>query len=122
MGEFGITMMIAGNIPGRTQTVSLAIWDAVMAGHETRAAVLALALGSISLLLACYAALSRAERPTATATRRRRPLSAPRAPAPTSGNGNTKRRTGTIGAPDGTPRILPEAYSIETYSLELEKQ
>ncbi|MBL8145570.1 MAG: molybdate ABC transporter permease subunit [Anaerolineae bacterium] len=31
MGEFGATVMIAGNIPGRTQTLPLAIYDAVQA-------------------------------------------------------------------------------------------
>ncbi len=51
LGEFGITMMVAGNIPGKTQTVSLAIWDAVMAGNEPRAASLAALLAAISLAL-----------------------------------------------------------------------
>jgi len=60
MGEFGITMMVAVNIPGRTQTVSLAIWDAVMAVDEARATALALILGLISLtLLLLYSALPR---------------------------------------------------------------
>ncbi|MBC6935904.1 MAG: molybdate ABC transporter permease subunit [Chloroflexi bacterium] len=31
LGEFGATMMVAGNIPGRTQTLPLAIYDAVQA-------------------------------------------------------------------------------------------
>jgi molybdate transport system permease protein len=39
-GEFGATLMVAGNIPGRTQTVPLAIYDAVQAGDGTTAAVL----------------------------------------------------------------------------------
>jgi molybdate transport system permease protein len=39
-GEFGATLMVAGNIPGRTQTVPLAIYDAVQAGEATTAAVL----------------------------------------------------------------------------------
>jgi len=34
MGEFGATLMVAGNIPGRTQTLSLAIYDAVQAGQD----------------------------------------------------------------------------------------
>lgn len=54
LGEFGATLMIAGNIPGRTQTVPTAIYVAVDAGHTTMAwawtgAVLAL---SFVLLLA----------------------------------------------------------------------
>jgi molybdate transport system permease protein len=33
-GEFGATLMVAGSIPGRTQTVPLAIYDAVQAGDN----------------------------------------------------------------------------------------
>jgi len=40
MGEFGATLMVAGSLPGRTQTLSLAIYDAVMAGDDARAATL----------------------------------------------------------------------------------
>lgn len=32
-GEFGATLMVAGNMPGRTQTIPLAIYDAVQAGR-----------------------------------------------------------------------------------------
>lgn len=50
LGDFGVTLMIAGNIPGYTQTAALAIYDAVQAGRDRDAAVmsgvlLALALG-----------------------------------------------------------------------------
>jgi molybdate transport system permease protein len=31
LGEFGATLMVAGNIPGRTQTMPLAIYDAIQA-------------------------------------------------------------------------------------------
>jgi molybdate transport system permease protein len=34
LGEFGATLMVAGNIPGRTQTLSIAIYDAVEAGRD----------------------------------------------------------------------------------------
>lgn len=34
LGEFGATMMIAGNIPGKTQTMSVAIYSAVQAGQS----------------------------------------------------------------------------------------
>jgi molybdate transport system permease protein len=37
MGEFGITLMVAGNIPGRTQTISMALYDAVQANALTSA-------------------------------------------------------------------------------------
>lgn len=33
MGEFGATLMVAGNIPGKTQTLALAIYDAFQAGQ-----------------------------------------------------------------------------------------
>jgi molybdate transport system permease protein len=33
LGEFGATLMVAGNIPGRTQTLSMAIYDAVQANN-----------------------------------------------------------------------------------------
>ena len=44
MGEFGATLMLAGNIPGRTQTASLAVYDAFQAGDDARAALLAVLL------------------------------------------------------------------------------
>ena len=37
LGEFGATLMIAGNLPGRTQTLSVAIYDAVQAGDDDAA-------------------------------------------------------------------------------------
>lgn len=48
-GEFGITMMIAGNIPGLTQTVPLAIWDSVMGGKFSSAHIYAALLGLFSV-------------------------------------------------------------------------
>ncbi len=48
MGEFGATVMLAGNIPGRTQTASVAVYDAVLAGRSSDAAALALALAMLS--------------------------------------------------------------------------
>ncbi len=44
MGEFGATLMLAGNIPGRTQTASLAVYDAVQAGNVERAMMLSILL------------------------------------------------------------------------------
>jgi molybdate transport system permease protein len=41
-GEFGATLMIAGSIPGRTQTLPLAIYDAVQAGRYADAHTLVL--------------------------------------------------------------------------------
>ena len=54
LGEFGATIMIAGNIPGRTQTLSLALYQSVQLGNDDHAMVLAavsavIALGAVSL-------------------------------------------------------------------------
>ncbi len=40
LGEFGATLMLAGNIPGRTQTMPIAIYDAVQAGSYDLARIL----------------------------------------------------------------------------------
>jgi len=48
-GEFGATMMVAGNIPGKTRTLPIAIYDAVQAGDIARANATALLLVGISL-------------------------------------------------------------------------
>ena len=37
LGEFGATILVAGNIPGRTSTLSLSIYQAVQSGHEDTA-------------------------------------------------------------------------------------
>lgn len=50
LGEFGATLMIAGNIPGRTQTMPLAIYEAVASGDDRRAQILALILTLVSVL------------------------------------------------------------------------
>ncbi|WP_454763012.1 molybdate ABC transporter permease subunit [Cupriavidus campinensis] len=42
LGEFGATLMIAGNLPGRTQTLSVAIYEAVQAGDDDTANLLVL--------------------------------------------------------------------------------
>jgi len=54
MGEFGATLMLAGNLPGRTQTLSLAVYEAVQAGRDHEAAFLVVltSLVCVSLLLA----------------------------------------------------------------------
>ena len=48
-GEFGATLMLAGNIPGKTQTMPLAIYEAVVSGEDARATWLALILTGISI-------------------------------------------------------------------------
>jgi molybdate transport system permease protein len=50
-GEFGATLMLAGNIPGKTQTMPLAIYEAVISGEDEKAKWLALILTGISVLV-----------------------------------------------------------------------
>ncbi len=52
LGDFGVTIMIAGNIPGKTQTVSVAIYDAVQAGRDSEALVLTgiVSLSAVAIL------------------------------------------------------------------------
>jgi molybdate transport system permease protein len=51
LGDFGVTIMIAGNIPGRTQTLSVAIYDAVESGNGRLARVLVLVVSAAALAL-----------------------------------------------------------------------
>jgi molybdate transport system permease protein len=52
MGEFGVVLMIGGNIPGVTRTVSIGIYDQVQASNYTAANAMALLL-----LIFCFAVL-----------------------------------------------------------------
>jgi len=67
LGEFGATVMIAGNIPGRTQTLALAIFHDNQIGRDDRALVLA----GVTVSLA-FAALWTTEWITRRRTRRTR--------------------------------------------------
>ena len=54
LGEFGATAMIAGNIPGRTQTVSLAIYSAVAGNNREKAymwVAVIMAISFVSIIL-----------------------------------------------------------------------
>lgn len=51
LGEFGATLMLAGNIPGKTTTVPLAIYTAVQVGESGEAVVLVAALTALSCLV-----------------------------------------------------------------------
>ncbi|HEX3070170.1 MAG TPA: molybdate ABC transporter permease subunit [Thermoanaerobaculia bacterium] len=51
LGEFGATILIAGNIPGRTQTMALAIYDRVQNGNDHDAAVLVAVVVAIAWVL-----------------------------------------------------------------------
>jgi molybdate transport system permease protein len=48
MGDFGATLMIAGDIPGRTQTASIAIFDAVESGNTGLANTLVLVISVVT--------------------------------------------------------------------------
>lgn len=51
LGEVGITLMLGGNIVGKTDTVSLAIFNAVYDGENERALILSLILVVLSLFM-----------------------------------------------------------------------
>jgi molybdate transport system permease protein len=51
LGDFGVTIMIAGNIPGRTQTVAVAIYDAVEGGNGELARLLVVIVSAVALLI-----------------------------------------------------------------------
>jgi molybdate transport system permease protein len=51
LGDFGTTLMIAGDIPGRTQTASIAIYDAVESGDTMTARVLVLVISLITIAI-----------------------------------------------------------------------
>ncbi|KAF7600403.1 MAG: molybdate ABC transporter permease subunit [Candidatus Dactylopiibacterium carminicum] len=61
LGEVGITLMLGGNIVGRTNTLSLEIFNAVSGGDFDRAMVLTVLLGLVSALV--FAAMRRAGNP-----------------------------------------------------------
>ena len=54
LGEFGATLMVAGSIPGKTQTLSIAVYEAVQAGQDELANTLVLitSLVCVTVLLA----------------------------------------------------------------------
>jgi len=51
LGDFGATVMVAGNIPGRTQTLPIAVYDAVQAGADDVARTGALVLAAIAVVV-----------------------------------------------------------------------
>jgi molybdate transport system permease protein len=57
LGDFGVTLMVAGNIPGRTQTLAVAIYDAVESGNGAVARTLVLVISAIALLVLTVANL-----------------------------------------------------------------
>ena len=53
LGEFGATLMLAGNIPGKTQTISIAIYSAVERGDDRTANILLAIVLVISFCIMC---------------------------------------------------------------------
>lgn len=54
LGEFGATIMLAGNIPGKTQTMSVAIYTAVQAGNRALAykwVIIIMAMSFVTIIL-----------------------------------------------------------------------
>jgi len=62
VGDFGTTLMVAGSIPGKTRTVSLAIYEAVQAGEERRALLLSVSVSAFALAALAGARFARARR------------------------------------------------------------
>lgn len=63
MGDFGVTIMIAGNIPKRTQTIAVAIYDAVEGGDGQTARILVLVISAVTLGILALANQARFSRP-----------------------------------------------------------
>jgi len=55
LGDFGVTIMVAGNIPGRTQTVAVAIYDAVESGDGNTARALVIVVSALALAVLGFA-------------------------------------------------------------------
>ncbi len=51
LGEFGATLMVAGSIPGKTQTLSIAIYEAVQAGEDGLANTLVLVTSLVCIVM-----------------------------------------------------------------------
>lgn len=64
LGEFGATLMVAGNIPGQTQTLSMAVYDAAQAGDDRLALVLVMITSLICVVILATSGRLLAPRPT----------------------------------------------------------
>ena len=51
LGEFGATLMVAGSIPGKTQTLSTAVYEAVQAGRDGDAATLVVVISVLCVVV-----------------------------------------------------------------------
>lgn len=67
LGEFGATLMVAGSIPGRTQTLPLAIYDAVQMQRYGLANVMVLLMTTIAFVLLWWVRHLEAQHPQSQA-------------------------------------------------------
>jgi molybdate transport system permease protein len=51
LGDFGVTLMVAGDIPGETQTASLAIYDAIQSHRDADAVQMVVVLSAVAITL-----------------------------------------------------------------------
>jgi molybdate transport system permease protein len=51
LGDFGVTLMIAGNLPGKTQTAAVGIYDALQRGNTLAARLLVLVLSAVVIAI-----------------------------------------------------------------------
>ncbi|MES2741640.1 MAG: molybdate ABC transporter permease subunit [Pseudomonadota bacterium] len=56
LGEFGATLMVAGSIPGQTQTLSIAVYEAVQAGQDQAANLMVLIVSAVCIVILLAAA------------------------------------------------------------------
>ncbi len=63
LGDFGVTLMVAGNIPGQTRTASLAIYDAVLSGRDADATRLSLVMTALAMAVLIGASRLSRQRP-----------------------------------------------------------
>jgi molybdate transport system permease protein len=62
LGDFGMTLMVGGNIPGQTRTAAIAIYDDIQAHRESEAMGMSLILTALAVVL-LYAAVKVTKRP-----------------------------------------------------------
>lgn len=57
LGDFGVTLMVGGNLTGQTRTASLALYDAFIADRPGEALTLSLTMAAIGVTLVCLATI-----------------------------------------------------------------
>jgi molybdate transport system permease protein len=109
MGEFGATLMLAGNIPGRTQTMPIAIFSAVEGG-DMRVAILWVSL-IVLLSLAIIRLLHREKKTRKLTTRQKMLALAPVLEA---------RLTSNLDRTEGASLGIRTKKKLENFNLEVE--